>query len=68
MASEPEDPEPCDVVPFCPICGGKMDTVYKTAKLYVCVCVDCFASLSIPAESWEVARRKREAAQKATQA
>ena len=62
MAS-PADPtpEPCEVMPFCPICGGKMELVYDRPHQKVCVCVDCMSGLSVPQAAWLVAKKKREA-------
>lgn len=53
-------PEPCEVIPSCPICGGKMETVYDRPASRVCVCVDCHTGVTVPATAWEVARIKLE--------
>lgn len=55
------EPDPCEVVPACPICGGKMESVYERNHQKVCVCVDCHSGLTVPATAYDVARIKREA-------
>ena len=52
----PGDYPPC---PHCPICGGKMELVYDRFNQQVCVCTDCHSGLTIPAQAWEIQRRKR---------
>jgi len=48
-------PELCEVIPVCPLCGGKMELVYDRPTTKVCVCADCHLSITVPARSWEVA-------------
>jgi hypothetical protein len=59
-----EDPEqtsaPCEIIPACPICNGKMEKVYDRYHQQVCVCVDCHTGLSIPASARNVARLKKQ--------
>ena len=55
------EPEPCEVVPACPICEGKMEKVYDRRHQQVCVCSECHTGLTVPKTAWEVARIKREA-------
>ena len=57
-----EPPDLCDAVPFCPICGGKMELVYNRPNTKVCVCIDCHTGITVPASAWTVAMRKRPAA------
>jgi hypothetical protein len=52
--------EPCEVAPFCPICGGKMQLVYDRPHQKVCVCSDCLSGLTVPQSAWTVAKTKRE--------
>jgi hypothetical protein len=54
------DPEARLVAPKCPICGGKMDTVYSRAHASVCVCVDCHSGLSVPSTAYDIVRIKVE--------
>ncbi len=62
MASQVDHtPEPCEVIPFCPICGGKMELVYDRPHQKVCVCSDCHSGLSVPQSAWGIATAKREA-------
>ena len=62
VTKQPDDasPDPCDLVPACPICGGKMETVYERNHQKVCVCGDCHSGLTVPATAFEIARIKRE--------
>lgn len=54
------DPQLCEVLPNCPLCGGKMETVYKRFNQEVCVCSDCTSGITVPSSTWEVIRLKRE--------
>ena len=54
------DPSPDEVVPFCPLCRGRMEVVVNRQTQQVCVCADCHVSINIPARAWGVARLKRE--------
>ncbi len=55
MSAE-ETPEPCELVPDCPVCGSKLIVAHAHAKLKICVCKECGTSLSIPEEAWSRAR------------
>jgi ssDNA-binding Zn-finger/Zn-ribbon topoisomerase 1 len=56
-----EDPEKEPILAvICPICAGKMDTVYHRHHQRVVVCVDCQSGLTVPTNAWDVARAKRE--------
>lgn len=56
MATNPGFPDPCFVVPFCPICRvGQMRMTYRTARVAVCVCMSCETSLSVPDTAWDLA-------------
>ena len=57
-ADDPENPEPCEVITECPVCGGHMEAVYSRAHQKVCVCGDCHTSISIPVSAWDIARVK----------
>ena len=54
------EPEVRQLAPTCPICGGKMETVYSRAHQIVCVCIDCHSGLSVPSTAYDVARVKVE--------
>jgi hypothetical protein len=54
----PDTLEPCEVVPICPVCGGRMETVYNRPTSKVCVCVVCHSGITIPAEAWELALKR----------
>lgn len=56
------EPDPCELVTICPVCGGRMDLVYDRPKAKVCVCVDCHTGVTVPAGAWEIARKRRAAA------
>ena len=53
--------DPCEVIDVCPICYGRMETVYDRHSQRVCVCVDCHSGLTVPDTAWHVVRLKREA-------
>jgi hypothetical protein len=44
----PSDPEPCNLVPACPICEGAMRLAYKMRHESVCICIECETTLSVP--------------------
>ena len=46
-------------LPACPICQGKMETVYDRHHQKVCVCVDCRSGVTVPNSAWDVVRAKR---------
>jgi ribosomal protein L37AE/L43A len=48
-------PDLCEVIPTCPLCGGRMELVYDRPSTKVCVCVDCHSSFTVPAKAWAVA-------------
>lgn len=58
-AKDPPKPGPCEVLDICPICDGRMETVYSRAHQKVCVCVDCQTSITVPASAWAIKREKR---------
>jgi len=43
----------------CPMCEGKMEVVYQRNNQQVTVCIDCHASLTVPAAAWQISRAKR---------
>ena len=59
-ADQPQE-QPCEVMQVCPICDGRMETVYSRNQNKVCVCVDCHSGLTVPDTAWEIARVKRQA-------
>jgi hypothetical protein len=52
--------EPCEQLPACPVCDGKMEKVYDRYHELVCVCIDCHSGLTIPASARKLAMLKRE--------
>lgn len=48
-------PELCEIIPTCPLCGGKMELVYDRPATKVCVCVDCHTSITVPVRAWDIA-------------
>jgi len=50
---------PSEQVPPCPVCAGRMETVYDRTTQKVFVCVECHSGLTVPATAWNVARMKR---------
>jgi ssDNA-binding Zn-finger/Zn-ribbon topoisomerase 1 len=57
--NDPVEPDPCEVLEICPICGGSMDTVYSRDHQKVCVCVDCHTTITVPAGAWKVKSAKQ---------
>lgn len=58
-----ENPRDDPAIPDCPICAGRLETVYNRHNQRVCVCMDCRSGLTIPGPAWEIARTKWEAKQ-----
>ena len=56
--NETFQPGSCDVVEVCPICAGKMETVYSRNHQKVCVCVDCHSSITVPQSAWAIKATK----------
>jgi len=48
------------LLPFCPMCSGRVTAVYSRPLQLVLACEDCGTSIVIPATAWEVAQRKQE--------
>jgi ssDNA-binding Zn-finger/Zn-ribbon topoisomerase 1 len=51
---------PCEAVPTCPICGGRMELVYDRPELKACACVECESGLSVPTKAWGIARARQQ--------
>ena len=47
-----DDPNPCDLVPNCPVCNTALTVAHTHAKLKICVCRLCGTSLTIPDDAW----------------
>jgi hypothetical protein len=52
-------PDPCDLMPVCPICGGKLEVVYDRRHVKVCVCVDCHTGVYVPVTALAMVRSRR---------
>ena len=52
----PDQPDLCEIIPACFVCGGKMELVYDRPTTKVCVCVECHTSITVPARAWDIAR------------
>jgi hypothetical protein len=46
--------------PPCPICDGRMETVYDRYHQKVSVCIECKTGITVPGTAWEIARMKRD--------
>jgi hypothetical protein len=53
-------PDLGQVIPTCPLCGGKVEVVYRRPTTQVGVCVDCHLSITVPAGAWDVQRERRQ--------
>ena len=51
-------PDLCDVIPICPLCGGRMELVYDRPNTKVGVCVDCHTGVTVPAQAWAIAHAR----------
>lgn len=58
---DPQNPDPCDVVDTCPLCGGLMEDVYSRPHQQVCACTDCQTTITVPIMAWDIARVKKKA-------
>ena len=59
--SPPSDP--CEILPHCPICpAGLMAASTHLRDLYVCVCLTCGTTLSVPDEAMKQLRRRDDTA------
>jgi hypothetical protein len=58
-----EVPDPCEVVPNCPVCDSILFVAHKHAKIKICVCRGCGTSLSIPDDAWLRAKMLRDKTQ-----
>jgi hypothetical protein len=55
-------PEPCEVIPLCPICGiGAMRLARRMERMTVCICMSCDTSLSVPNEALQQYQQRRSA-------
>lgn len=55
----PQNPDPCEMLDLCPVCGGKMEEVYSRPHQKVCACADCQTTISVPEVAWDIARVKK---------
>lgn len=53
-----DEPDLCEVIPTCPLCGGKMELVYDRPKTKVCVCMECHTGITVPAEAWAIVLKR----------
>lgn len=54
---EMSPPTPCDVVPFCPMCGGEMELVADRPETKECECGTCSTRITVPTLAWDTARQ-----------
>ena len=50
------NPEECEDIPHCPICGSNLIVAHYFAKMKICSCKSCGTTLSIPDEAWDRVR------------
>lgn len=55
----PQNPDPCEMLEICPVCGGKMEAVYTRPHQQVCACADCQTAITVPTVAWDIARVKK---------
>jgi hypothetical protein len=52
-------PNPCEIIPVCPVClSGPLELAITTSEIDICVCLHCGMSMTVPVEAW----KKRNAA------
>jgi hypothetical protein len=56
-----EQPEPCDIVPFCPVCSAPMHQAHKLQTLHICVCLACETTLTVTDEALKQFRAQQSA-------
>ena len=44
---------------ICPVCEGRMETIYSRGHQDVSVCADCGSDLTVPTTAWEIAKQKQ---------
>ncbi len=50
-------PDPCDVIPACPVCGhSPLHHARRMEKMDICLCLLCGTSLTVPHEAWRIWR------------
>jgi hypothetical protein len=54
MPERDEKPNPCEVIPTCPVClKGPLELAMTTSEIDVCVCLNCGVSMTVPVEAWK---------------
>jgi len=49
-----DSPEPCELVPHCPICLiGAMRLAHRAKAIVICTCDHCGTTLSVPEQAFE---------------
>jgi hypothetical protein len=56
--SQSDTPEPCELVPSCPICSGHMVLAAHGRGITICVCTACGTSLSVPDQALDDYRKR----------
>ena len=55
-------PDPCEIIPKCPIClSGPLTVARRMKDMDLCLCERCGTSLSVPHDAWELRRRAEQA-------
>jgi hypothetical protein len=50
-------PDPCDVIPICPVCEScPFKLARRTTDLDICICERCGTSLTVPHVAWKLRR------------
>lgn len=57
MAESDSKPNPCEVIPTCPVCqAGPLELAMTTSEIDICVCLHCGLSMTVPVEAWKKRR------------
>jgi hypothetical protein len=54
--AQADEPDPCEVIPHCPVCASPLEVAHNHSKIKICVCKGCGTSLTIPNEAFLRAR------------
>jgi hypothetical protein len=55
--SDSDLPDPCEIVPFCPIClVAPLKHARRLKDMDICLSEHCGTSLTVPHEAWRIRR------------
>ena len=52
---EPPVPDPCEIIPTCPIClSAPLKLARRMKDMDICLCEHCGTSLTVPHDAWRI--------------